>query len=165
MNLEILNAYLDGELAPHERAAVERAMASDPVLADAYARLAALDGLVEDAFQTACGARDGSGAAAAADDADDADAAAAREWARGIIASERRVRRGRLIAFATAAAGIAAALLLVFLPSVQQQPGDEDLFTVDEEASYVYWETDAETFGTGNLAELEDEILDVLGAT
>jgi anti-sigma factor RsiW len=150
MNHEMLHAYMDGELGPQERASVESALANDPAVAETYARLLALDAAVESAWALSV---------------DSTSPEAAHAMAEAIVASDRRARRGRLIALSTAVSGIAAALLLTFLPPVQPHSQDERLFTDDEAAGYVYWESDGETYGTGDLSELEDQILDVLGAS
>lgn len=147
MNLEQLHAYLDGELTPQERLQVEKQMAQDPALAKAYADLVAVDAEIGAAWPVP------------------QPGASQPDWAAKIVGDARRARRGRLIAFTASAAGIAAALLLTFLPSVGPQPSDVDFFTDDEDAGYVYWESDGETYGTGDLTDLEDQILDVLGAT
>jgi len=164
MNHETLHAYFDGELTPLECEQVERALAKDPALAESYSHLLALDSALESAWVDVVSDGLASGGLASDGMAPPTDSQT-REWARTIVAGERRARRGRLIALTTAAAGIAAALLLAFPPAVSPQTGDDGFFTVDEEAGYVYWENDGDTYGTGDLADLEDQILDVLGAT
>jgi len=172
MNNEQLHAYLDGELLPEEREAIERALAQDSALAEEYTQLVALDAAIENAW----GASDLIGPESSGDahelgprDLGPRDLGP-RDLGQRIASAERRARRGRLIALTGAAAGIAAGLLLVFLPSGivpmgSSEAAADEYFTVDEQAGYVYWETDGETFGTGDLVDLEDQILDVLGAT
>ena len=162
MNHEQLHAYLDGELLPEEREAIERALAQDSALAEEYTQLVALDAAIENAWDVSD--------LIGSEPSGDARELGPHDLGQRIASAERRARRGRLIALTTAAAGIAAGLLLVFLPSGilpmgSNEAAADEYFTVDEQAGYVYWETDGETFGSGDLVDLEDQILDVLGAT
>jgi anti-sigma factor RsiW len=147
MNHELLHAYLDGEVTPDERVFVEQALASDSELAAEYARLVEADAVL--------------GTALAPDPAD-----SGLDFAKMAMARANRARRGRLVLLASAAAAAAAAILIsVSLGAFETPSAEEDYFTVEEQVEYVYWETDGETYGSGDLNDLEDAILDCLETT
>jgi anti-sigma factor RsiW len=140
MNNEQLYAYLDGELGPEETARVESALASEPALA---AELDLLRG-VDRALGTLPGHE-------APDDLADR-----------VLEEARRRGRGRLVRLALPLAAAAALALALFLPG-QHGNGNGliEEFTPEEHINYV-WESDAETFGSLGLSDLEDQILEGL---
>jgi hypothetical protein len=79
-----------------------------------------------------------------------------------LLRSERRRRIGRVFRLAAPLAAAAAALVLVLVPSAPTESTNEAVFSVEEQVRYVYWETDDETFGSGDLNALEGEILAAL---
>lgn len=150
MNETLLHAYLDGEVTPEERALVEQALASDPALSAQLARLVALNGALDAAFPSI------TGPSVTANDSDIAARAVKRA---------RHAERGRILAIVSGVAAAAAALALIVLPRSGGEAVDEDWFSVEEQVEYVYWETDGDTYGSGDLNDLEDEILDLLETT
>ncbi|MHC4409471.1 MAG: anti-sigma factor family protein [Planctomycetota bacterium] len=139
MNDEMLHAYLDGELSPPERAQFEEALAADAVLAAKYEQLCALHESL-DLLPSVESSLD----------------------AVALLRSERRRRIGRVFRLAAPLAAAAAALVLVLVPSAPTESTNEAVFSVEEQVRYVYWETDDETFGSGDLNALEGEILAAL---
>ena len=140
MNEEMLHAYLDGELGADDRAIVDRAIAGDAKWAEAYATLRSVDAAI--------------GTLPGVTVEDDGDA-----MARAAMKPEPR---GRLLRLVLPAAAAAAALFLALLPENRQESRESAVFTESEQAQYLYWEADAETYGTGDLTQLESEILAAL---
>lgn len=138
MNTEQLHAYLDGELTPEEVASVEAELARNPALAAELEVLRGVDG----ALSTLDG-----------HDAPD-------DFVERVVAATHR--RPSLLLRLALPIGVAAALVLaVFLPPSDRQAGDRKA----SEETYTYvWESDAETFGSMSLGELEDDILKGLDA-
>ena len=141
MNTDILHAYMDGELAPEEAAAVEKALASDPNLA---AELRLL-GRVDDALGTLPGCE------------------APEDLAERVLTAAKR-RRGLLLRVCLPLAAAAAAALVALLPLRPGARPEGDVFTLDEHMGYV-WEADADTYGSLALDDLEERILQELEAT
>jgi anti-sigma factor RsiW len=142
MNRELLYAYLDGELAPGERARLERELAADASLAAELERLRSVNG----ALDMLPGHE------------------APEEFTRRVLLAARRGRRGVLLRIAVPLAA-AAAILVAVLFSQFSAPGDgEDLFSTQDHLDYV-WEVDAETYGSMTLEDLEDQILEELELT
>ena len=139
MNEEILHAYLDGELPEPERIRFEQELASDAELAARYDQLCALHASL-DLLPSMESTLD----------------------ARALLRSERRRRAGRILRLAAPLAAAAAALAFVLVPRAAPDSTAEAVFSVEEQVRYVYWETDDETYGSGDLSELEGEILEAL---
>ena len=140
MNREMLYAYLDGELSPEEAARLEAALAEDRALRLDLEQLRR----VENALETLPG-RD-----------------AAEGFTERVVAAARRKRPGGLLVrLAVPLAAAAALVLAVFVPRGETGPSPGDPFTNDEHLDYV-WESDAETFGSLSLDELEGQILEEL---
>jgi len=139
MNEELLHAYLDGELAPAEAARVESALASDEALAATYERLR----LVHESLDLLPGIEtefDGT----------------------AVLRRARAHRVGRLVRLWAPAAAAAAALVLLALPRPGEDATAEAVFTTEEQVQYLYWESDAETYGSGDLESLTGEIVAAL---
>ena len=145
MNDQLLHAYLDGEVTAAERALVEQALASDPALAGEMSRLVALHAALGDALP----------------DVKMSD----NDLARAVIARGKRTERGRIFALVSGVAAAAAVIALVMLPRTGGETPEDDWFSADEQIEYVYWETDGDTYGSGDLEDLEDEILEMLETT
>ena len=170
MNEEMLHAYMDGELTAAEVAEVERVLASgadcDAYWVSEYEQLLAVD--------TSIGELPGLRLN------DDATA-----WARDCVARAVSVnsgpveigpmdtgtvpdgaRIGRLLRLVGPLVAAAAALVLVVLsgtePETQNAGVSPMVFSIEEQAQYLYWEADADTFGSGDLQSLESEILAAL---
>ena len=166
MNEEMLHAYMDGELTAAEVAQVERVLASDAPddahWAAEYEMLLAVDASVGD-----LPGLDSSGL----DVTDEG-----RAWAHACIArSSENVpvagsAGGRLLRMFGPLVAAAAALALIVLsgngPKVGLENGENGVtplvFSVDDQIQYLYWETDSDTFGSGDLQSLESEILAAL---
>ena len=132
---ELLHAYLDGELDAAETAAFQTEVARDPALRSELEALRAIDNALETL----------PGHMAPADFTDRVVAAAGKP-------------RGLLVRLALPLAAAAALALAVFVPRGPDAVGTADPFTTEEHLDYV-WETDAETFGSLSLDELEGQIL------
>ena len=139
MNDELLHAYLDGELTSSERAEVAQTLAADAGLAAKYEQLCAVHESL-DLLPSMESSLD----------------------AVFLLRAERRRRIGRVFRLAAPLAAAAAALVLVLVPSAPTESTNEAVFSVEEQVRYVYWETDDETFGSGDLNALEGEILAAL---
>ena len=138
--IQELHAYLDGELSAEEAARVEGVLASDPALA---AELEALRGL-DRALDLLEGRRPPVG------------------FTERVAAAARRGRRrSMLVRLALPLAAAAALMFAVILPERSGNRGGAEDFGSDEQINYV-WESDAETFGSLSIGELEDEILEGL---
>jgi anti-sigma factor RsiW len=136
MNREQIHAFFDGELGPGEVARLEEALRSDPALAAELEQLRALDGALESL----------PGHEVPAD------------FTARVLAAVRQRRRGLWMRLGAPLAAAAALALAVFLPRFDRSGAPEELFTTEEHLDYV-WETDAGTFGSFALSELEDAIL------
>jgi len=183
----LLHAYHDGELDPAGRAAFEERLAAEPALAVRLEEIraadralgllplaapatdfrrpveadAALDLLPETSPSPAFTAEAVAGARVdralellpAAEPADG--------FVERVVARARREGAGRLLRLAaTAAAAAALVAVAVLLRTGEPAPSaDDGTFTPYE------WETDGETYPSMALNELEDEILEELGAT
>ena len=137
-----LHAYLDGELAAEEAARVEGALARDPELAAELEAWRGVDG--------ALGLLEGAPPQAGFTD-------------RVLVALRRAQRRGLMLRLALPLAAAAALTLAVILPG-QWRSGDRgavEEFRANEHLNYL-WESDAETFGSLSIGELEEEILEGL---
>jgi len=183
----LLHAYFDGELDAAERAAFEERLAAEPALAARLDALRAADGALG-LLPLAAPATDFARAVeadaaldllpeASPSPAFTAEAVAGAELDRAldllpaagpadgfverVVARARREGRGRLLRLAgTAAAAAALVAVAVLLRSGEPAPAPtEGAFTPYE------WETDGETYPSMALQELEDEILEELGAT
>jgi anti-sigma factor RsiW len=139
MNEEMLHAYLDGELSPADASLVEQALASDAAWAAEYERLVAVQESLDllPAIETRL------------------DGAA-------ILRRGRRRRTGRILRMTAPLAAAAAALALLLVPRPGSGPTAEAVFSVEEQVQYLYWESDAETYGSGDLSVLEDDIVEAL---
>lgn len=139
MNEEMLHAYLDGELTPDEIAHVEKELASDATWAAEYERLAAVHGSLDllPSIETRIDGAE-------------------------ILRRARRRRTGRILRLCAPLAAAAAALALLLVPRPVEEPTAEAVFSVEEQVQYLYWESDAETYGSGDLNALEDEIVEAL---
>ncbi|MHC4940651.1 MAG: zf-HC2 domain-containing protein [Planctomycetota bacterium] len=135
----MLHAYLDDELTPAERAHVEKALATDAALAAQLEQLRAVQESL-DLLESMDSSFEGE----------------------TLLRRERRRRVGRLLRLAAPLAAAAAALLLVLVPRETPDSTSEAVFSVEEQVRYVYWETDDETYGSGDLNELNGEILAAL---
>jgi len=134
MNEEMLHAYLDGELSAEEAAAVERKLAADATLAAKLEKLRAVDASL--------------------------DLLPSIEATFDAAAVMRRRRGAGRVLRLVAPLAAAAALVLALLPRApDDEPTTEAVFTTEEQVQYLYWETDAETYGSGALSELEGDIL------
>jgi len=136
-----LHAYLDGELSPEEAARVEGALAGDPALAAELEVLRDLDG--------ALGLLEGHPGPPVG------------FTPRVVAAARRGRRRGALARLALPLAAAAALMLAVIMPERPGSRGAVEDFSSDEHINYV-WESDAETFGSLSIGELEEEILEGL---
>jgi len=130
-----LHEFLDGRLAPEERAGFERELAADPLLRDRLRELREVDALVA--------ALPGH--------------VASPGFAARVVRAARRRRLGLLLRVAVPLAAAAAVLLAAFLrPDAGPPPPAED--------GYI-WESDEETYGSLALTDLEDLILEELKGT
>jgi anti-sigma factor RsiW len=139
MNEEMLHAYLDGELTPDETARLEQAFASDAALAAEYEQLCAVHESLDllESIET-------------------------RIEGAEILRRGRRRRTGRILRIVAPLAAAAAALALLVVPRPGSEPTSEAVFSPEEQVQYLYWESDAETYGSGDLSALEDEIVEAL---
>ncbi len=151
MNDHLLHAYLDGEVTAEQHALVERALASDPALAEELARLVAMNEALGDALPDVR--------------MSETEQMSETELARAAIARGKLAERGRIFALVSGVAAAAAVIALVMLPRTVGETPEDDWFSADEQMEYVYWETDGDTYGSGDLEELEDEILEILETT
>ncbi|MHC4956918.1 MAG: anti-sigma factor family protein [Planctomycetota bacterium] len=145
MNDERLHAYLDNELAPEERSALEAELSADASLA---AELEALRG-VDRALDTLSGHMAPAG------------------FTQDVLARVA-APRGRLLKLVLRVATAAAAILVAVMMTAPGHGPDASTagngFSVDEHLNYV-WESDAETYGSMGLPDLEDQILEGLDET
>ena len=51
------------------------------------------------------------------------------------------------------------------MPPKTQETAPADVFSQEEVVQYVYWEADADTYGSGDLQSLEDAIVAELEAS
>jgi len=133
VNLEELNAYLDGELPPEARERVEAALRDDPALAEQLRALREVDRALE--LMPA--------------------AEASPAFAARLEAARLRARGGRfrrlVLPIAAAAAAVAAAVALFG----GRRPPEEPF----AQTTVYVWETDTSTYGSLSLTALEDEVL------
>ena len=143
MNESMLHAYLDGELNAEDTKIVEAALASDPHWAAEYEALVAVD----DAIGTLPGLEVGA------------------EFDALAKVPAKAPRMGRLVRMVVPLAAAAAALAFVWMPPKVQETAPVDVFSQEEVVQYVYWEADADTYGSGDLQSLEDAIVAELEAS
>jgi anti-sigma factor RsiW len=177
MNEEMLHAYMDGELTAAEVAQVERMLASDAPgdahWAAEYEMLLAVDASVGElpGFSSQGFSSSGlasSGLASSGSSVEDD----GRAWAHACIAQSNRSvpvagsAGGRLLRMFGPLVAAAAALALIVLsgnePEATENGVSPMVFSVDDQIQYLYWETDSDTFGSGDLHSLENEILAAL---
>ncbi|MEM8886322.1 MAG: zf-HC2 domain-containing protein [Planctomycetota bacterium] len=145
MNREDLHAYFDGELNAEETARMERALASDPALAAELATLRATDAALD-------------GLPSASIDGDDA------AWAQSVLARDRVPSGGGRLLRLLVPVAAAATIAFFLVPRADNPaPAEAGIFSQEETLEYVYWEADSETYGSGDLGALEDDILAELG--